>query len=99
MSERGPFTDFQIASLSGISGVASSTSKFQRVDAGERRVARVDRRPLRPERDHARLDRVVGARVGLRAKPFHIRVARWSTIVIGGRFSSDSTVATMLAVS
>ena len=36
---------------------------------------------------------------GVDAKPFHIRVARWSTIVIGGRFSSDSTVATMPAVS
>ena len=35
----------------------------------------------------------------MREKPFHIRVARWSTIVIGGRFSSDSTVATMPAVS
>ena len=61
MSDRRPLTDFQIASLSPISGVASSTLKFHRADAvASGAVGALVGAAAVPVRDHLRHLRVVG---------------------------------------
>src|SRR5215212_6283060 len=100
MADRRPLTDFQIASLSPISGVASSTLKVHRADAvASGAVGALVGAAGSPCGITFGICASYGVKSGVEEKPFHIRVARWATIVIGGRFSSDSSVATMLAVS
>src|SRR5215207_1728131 len=89
-----------MASLRPISGVASSISKFQRAaTAAIGAVGGFSWAPGAPNGTTLGMRASYGARFGLRANAFHIRIARWSVIAIGGSPSRSSIVATIPAVS